>query len=63
MSDFKPGIVFVDINAGTLQPTGNTNPETGTQYRMGNNLYIHITPAQAQQWIIALAGITKEEGK
>lgn len=55
------GIVSTSINAGDITATGHGNPTSGHQLSMGNNLFIHITPETAKQWIGVLEPIAKED--
>jgi hypothetical protein len=54
-------IVSVSVVAGHINATSQPpHPQIGQQVKMGDNLYMHITPAVAQQWIDVLTTITKE---
>lgn len=54
------GIVSASVVAGPLEVTGHRSLEAGQQLRMGTNLFIHIHPDTAQQWIETLSTIAKE---
>ena len=56
------GHVTVSVTAGHLRATSQpVHPEIGQQVEMGENLYFHITPAIARQWIDVLKSITGEK--
>lgn len=55
------GNVSVSVAAGHIKATSQpTNPEIGQQVSMGDDLYFHITPEIARQWIGVLETIAKE---
>jgi hypothetical protein len=54
-------IVSVSVVAGHINATSQPpHPQIGQQVKMGDNLYMHITPDVARQWIDVLTTITKE---
>ncbi|WP_426940287.1 hypothetical protein [Pseudarthrobacter sp. S6] len=62
MSYKTTGHTSVSVIAGHIRATSQPiHPEIGKQVSMGDNLYISITPAIAQQWIGVLETITAEE--
>ena len=56
------GSIYVSVNAGHIK-AANLPPHEiiGQQVRMGDDLYFHITPDVARQWIGVLT--TVAEGK
>jgi hypothetical protein len=55
-------IVSVSVVAGHIDTTSQPpHPQIGQQVKMGDNLYMHITPDVAQQWIDVLTGIAGEK--
>ena len=57
------GLVSVSIVADTIKATGNGNPRSGHQIKMGDDgrVFIHITTETARQWIGVLAKIAEEK--
>lgn len=54
-------IINVSINAGNIEATGHSNPDSGHQLMMvGNTIsFIHIKPDVARQWIGVLETIAE----
>lgn len=57
------GILSVSAIAGPIRATSQPrNPNIGQQVTMGDDLYFHITPEVARQWIGVLEPIAKDVG-
>jgi len=57
------GAVSVSIVAEDIKATGNGNPASGHQIKMGDDgrVFIHITNETARQWIGVLTKIAEEK--
>jgi hypothetical protein len=59
---YPKGNVSASISAGPIRPSGQPiNDTTGQMFLMGANLYIHIQPAVAAQWIEQLTSLAALE--
>lgn len=57
------GIISVSAVAGPIRATNHPrNQKIGQQVTMGDDLYFHITPEVARQWIGVLEPIAKDAG-
>ena len=56
------GAVSVSIVAGPIKATGNGNPASGHQIKMGDDgrVFIHLTPEVAAQWLPVIQKIAEE---
>lgn len=62
MSDNPTGNVSISITAGHIAATSRPlHPLIGQQVRMSDDLYFHITPEVAAQWLPVIANIAKGE--
>lgn len=62
MSNRTNGGLSVSVLAGHIKATSQPiHPEIGQQVRMTDDLYFHITPAVAKQWIETLTPIAEEK--
>lgn len=59
---YPNGNLSASISAGPIRPSGQPISEAiGGMFLMGTNLYIHIQPAVAAQWIEQLTSIAALE--